>query len=1141
MSPAKWTTWTWVGLLLLLGTVTASAQQPTGTIEGTVTDQSGAIVTSAKVTITEKATGRMINLTTNHEGYFVARSLAPGNYSVRVEQTGFAAGLIGDVVVQTGQVSNASLSLKVGAANEVLQVEGTAAQLQVDTSRQTIDGVVTADQIVQLPLNGRNFLDLAQLQPSVTVRDGGVIDPIKVNAYRAVTINGSSGTGTRVQIDGIDVTDETAGSTASNISTDAVEEFQLSRASFDLSTSLTTSGAVSIVSRRGGNEFHGSGFYFWRNEALGARLAFLTENIPFHRHQVGYRVGGPIIKNKLFFFSNWERTYQAAQTIVTSADFPQLNGTVGLPLGIRYTTNKLEWQVTDRLKLFYSHHYNDDLSTGGGGASPFQNVNWAIRHTVGADLAGAHQTHSFRFGYINFNNRIESQELAPFNFLRTPQGIPFYLGVGSFNLGPNSLAPQQTYQDNFQSKYDGSYVRGNHTWRYGVDINRIVLSADWVFTGPLFVLGLFNPQVQAALPAAQRTDPLAYPLNYFSTGPNSGFFTAEPAHNLPHGGHRNTRIAGYAGDAWRLRRNFTFNFGTRWEYDTGFFDGKAPELPILSIYSGSPKTGKEPEFPKTAFSPQVGFAWDLFGNGKTSVRGGFSLSYEMNINNNVVFDSFGRFPAGIGPESLDYTNVHGPDGRPIDVGGFPAGDYSGLLGQPIRNVIGTLGQVHRAVQNAYANFQFNPQPGPLNPSLFEVSKGTAGLAIFPGEYRIPYAMQFSIGFQRELFPHQVISVDYVRNRAVGLPFLVGDFERARAARTLDAVAARAQVAGVVGVPAASLTPSAIDTFLSKNPSANIGRFNLASDAIYTGLTRNITSAPLITGGFALYQGLQVKLDGRLTSAQTDKFRLIRDLSYTISYALARAEATSGSGRNEFVRGTINNDNWNSAYGPTPNDRTHILTAGALMKAPLGFNLNQLWSFRTARPLTLLLPFLDRFSSSNNLFTTDLNGDGRGDLLPGTNVGDFGRKIKSSKQLNQVISNFNANFAGKLTPAGQALVSAGIFTQDQLRILGATVKPVPLVPEGNPWPFENLINLDLRITRPIKLAERVRFEPSVDVFNVFNHTGLNSYGGLSGNFGALNYDYRADPQGRGGIPQLSRAVRGRQISTRLLQLGLRVTF
>src|SRR5215813_14028025 len=136
---------------ILLTAIIAVAQQPTGTIEGTVVDQSGDRLENAIVTITQQSTGRAISVPTNHEGYFVARALAPGSYKVKVDVAGFAAAIFTDVVVEIGQTSTVSPILKVGAANEVVQVEGTAATLQVDTTRQTIDGVITAEKIEQLP------------------------------------------------------------------------------------------------------------------------------------------------------------------------------------------------------------------------------------------------------------------------------------------------------------------------------------------------------------------------------------------------------------------------------------------------------------------------------------------------------------------------------------------------------------------------------------------------------------------------------------------------------------------------------------------------------------------------------------------------------------------------------------------------------------------------------------------------------------------------------------------------------------------------------------------------------------------------------------------------------------------------------
>nr|MBA3785475.1 carboxypeptidase regulatory-like domain-containing protein [Acidobacteriota bacterium] len=178
---------------------TATAQNPTGSIEGNVTDPSNSIVSGATVTITGATTGQTFTATTSEDGFFAVRSLQPGIYSIRVEQPGFSAATAENIVVQVGQVARADIGLKVGAPSETVEVDIGATDIQVDTTRQTVDGVITGRQITALPLNARNFLDLAVLQPGVTVVDGGVIDPTKTNAYRAVRVNGGSGTGTRVQ------------------------------------------------------------------------------------------------------------------------------------------------------------------------------------------------------------------------------------------------------------------------------------------------------------------------------------------------------------------------------------------------------------------------------------------------------------------------------------------------------------------------------------------------------------------------------------------------------------------------------------------------------------------------------------------------------------------------------------------------------------------------------------------------------------------------------------------------------------------------------------------------------------------------------------------------------------------------------
>ena len=617
-------------VLLVSVAMVASAQTSTGGIDGTVSDPSGAVVPNAKVTITEVDTGRAIPLVTNPVGRYSVRNLLPGVYNVTIEATGFAVKKMEKIMVNAGAVVNGDVTLEVGRAGEVITVAAEA--VLVDSVRQTVDSIITEREIKNVPLFSRNFLELAALAPGTFIRDGGSIDPTKEIAYRVVGVAGRSGTATRVQVDGIDVTDETVGTTVANFSPESVSEFQLTRSSLDPSTSLTSSGAINIISKSGGNAMHGSWFWDYYNQDMGARLQYQPTAEPFKRNRTGGSVGGPLKKDKVFWFANWERHYQSEQRIARVPEFPQLNIAQPFPIGIRYTDARLDWNVTPRLRVFSKFHHDWNLATGGSAVSPFQTVNWTNTTTVGADYTQARMTHSYRFGYVNFNNRIESQELK-YKFLRTPNGIAYYLGVGPYGAGPNSLAPQSTLQDNWQNSYEGSFVFGKHTLRYGLDVRHMVEGGFANFSGPLSVYGTYDAATIADLKkrGANLQDPLEYPFEGLTMGPANGFFTMRAAHGLPHGGKYWTRTALFAQDSFKVARRLKLNYGLRWQYDSGYFsnDKRVPRDPILERWIKG--ASKWPEAPKKLFSPSFGFAWDPTGSGRTVIRGGFYKGYEMNI------------------------------------------------------------------------------------------------------------------------------------------------------------------------------------------------------------------------------------------------------------------------------------------------------------------------------------------------------------------------------------------------------------------------------------------------------------------------------------------------------------------------------
>ena len=253
----------------ILGSVAmAQTTISTGSIQGTVVDPSGAVVSGAKVIVSNRSTGHSITTTTNSSGVYTSGALNPGNYVVRVEAQGFKTAEL-PLTVQVGVTTPGSVGLQVGQADQVVEVQGSA--LQVNTEQATVQGVLSAQQIDTLPINGRNFLDLAQLEPGVQIQDGGTFDPTK-NGFSSISFGGRYGRTARIEVDGIDISDETVGTTTQNIPAGAISEFQISQSSLDLSTELTSSGSVNVVTRSGTNQLHGDGFYLFRDSSLAAKL-----------------------------------------------------------------------------------------------------------------------------------------------------------------------------------------------------------------------------------------------------------------------------------------------------------------------------------------------------------------------------------------------------------------------------------------------------------------------------------------------------------------------------------------------------------------------------------------------------------------------------------------------------------------------------------------------------------------------------------------------------------------------------------------------------------------------------------------------------------------------------------------------------
>src|SRR5688500_14185633 len=357
-----------IGVCLAVLVATAAwAQAPVGTISGTVRDQSDAVVPGAAITIRNLATGVERHLTSDSDGSFSAPALAAGAHTVVAELTGFRTQRT-EVTVATGRVVTVEMRMEVGAATEVVNVMATATH--VETEQHAVTGVITRQKIQELPLNGRSFLQLAFLEPGVTASVGSTSQR---NSLFSVSILGGDSNKTAITVDGGNIRNNIEGDTGMNFSQEVVEEFQLSSANFDLSTGITSVGAVNIVTRTGTNDLRGSGYFFFRNNDMAAYPALrrdpVNPNPEFARRNPGVWLGGPIKRNSLFFFGNYEHTDQES-VVSYQPNLPSAGALAGVfsnPYSGHLISTRVDWRANNNHTAFvrYSHDKNSGFGPQG--------------------------------------------------------------------------------------------------------------------------------------------------------------------------------------------------------------------------------------------------------------------------------------------------------------------------------------------------------------------------------------------------------------------------------------------------------------------------------------------------------------------------------------------------------------------------------------------------------------------------------------------------------------------------------------------------------------------------------------------------------------------------------------------------------
>ena len=939
-----------VSCSLLLAQTTLS----TGSISGTVTDPSGAVVNGAKIVITNAGTGGTLDLTSNSAGAFISGPLEPGSYKVQVSAKGFSS-VSQTMVVQVGNATAFNPKLQVGQESQVIEVQ--ASEVQVNTEQATVQGVLTSGQIENLPVNGRNFLDLAQLEPGVQIQDGQNFDPTKAG-YSSISFGGRFGRTARIEVDGVDVSDETVGTTTTDIPASAIQEFQISQSSLDMSTELTSSGSVNVTTKSGTNGFHGEAFGQFRDSSFSSALPTPAGfKAPFQRSQYGGGFGGPIIKDKAFFFLDGERTIQHTQVPVPVSDpFAQFSGTFADPFREGNLLGRLDYQLAKSARAFYRYSYfkNSLGATFGFGYSLYDNVDITRNHVVGVDFNTGSFTHSVRFSFLKFQNQIVDATTGsslPFANI----GAEIFMGGTGLVAGPNLLAPQSTPQSNHEIKYDGSKIVGSHVIRFGVSFNHLqgggfasffkngpeivsavssseVATADnsWSPVGPANPAGCPLPGPTGPCFAGGHTNPFNYPADFVDIANGLGYSTIKPALGFPAGGlGPDNRVLLYLGDTWKIKRNFSLTYGLRYDRDTGRTDSQYPAIPGLNALF--PGLGNAVRQPNSNLAPQLGFAWDPAENGKTVIRGGIGLFWENAVWNNVLFD--GPFRERTGAFLQFFSPCTSP-GSPVTlqtssgsivpsaaVCGNPKDANFPLIGTALPAII-ALQQAYvagsplnlQASNPAYAGQYLNGTAGgvtydcstPPSPCFF-----APGASMFDPNYKSPRSVQMNIGVQREIRPGMVLSVDFVRN--VQTHYLLGVdrnhagdiryFNMAGANAAINATNAQFTDSGGVACP-----PGPAGVQCAINAGATIGSY--AGNGLGSSADMGGNSCPSLLGYPCAFGGINPNapplaflspvgrsvyngLQMKLVEKVKDPFRGAKALNFQISYALSRFSNTGG--------------------------------------------------------------------------------------------------------------------------------------------------------------------------------------------------------------------------------------------------------
>ena len=703
----------------------ATAQLGTSSVAGTVLDASRAAIAQARVVIKNKATGQTREVRTGDDGTYTIQNLPPATYEVRVEAQGFGTAVVDNVELRVGEVPTVNVALKPAGATETVQISATDA-LGIDTTTSQVSGAIPDRTLTNLPLNGRNFLELAYLIPGNAPAPN--FDPTKTNTLE-VSSAGQFGRGGNIAVDGADNNDDVVGGTLQNFPQDSVQEFQIITNRFSADIGRSASSAINIVTKTGGNDIHGSGGFFFRNDKLSALPATLDPATvtdlgepPFDREQYAFSLGGPFKRDRAWWFGAIEYRNQDGVVLTGVRDLDArrvLTSFAEGPLNDLLLTARADWQATEnnRMGFRFALQDEDDISNG------------SLRRPLGtADnrQLSFNNYYSFVANWVhNFSSRLLNDFVFHENKFKNE--IPTFtegrnqLFFPSVQDGGNFRIPQRTRQNRIQIRDNVSWSKGSHAFKFGGEFQR--LDTDALFD--LFGSGRIDLTEDFATRDRNgdgRIDDNDIPIGVTIR-------SAAPVRPPVVPDVDNNYFAFYIQDDWKVRPNFTLNLGLRYELDTNTknvndFDGINPI--VRPFLPGDRKRDKN------NFGPRIGFNWDPWSSGRTSIHGGYGIYYDRIVLEVPLLERL-------------------LDGR--------------VLGLDVR-----LGSEFDGAGNFVAG---TPTVASPFTGTRVTGGGGVGINILDNNLGTPYVQQFNLGAQYEITRDLTVSLDGIHS--FGTSFIIGRF------------------------------------------------------------------------------------------------------------------------------------------------------------------------------------------------------------------------------------------------------------------------------------------------------------------------------------------------------------------------------